>query len=263
MNKKNIILISIVLVVLIIFIISLFLIFNKKTFNNANTNLDISNNDNLSQNSSNNAELISSYKSGTTIVSFYKDGRIVVSDNSGEGKGKMDDYDNSLTPWNPFSLGAKMEKLIVENGVISLGNSAFSLFNLKQIEWSDDLEIIGADNFARMYDLELPTLPANLKEIRSTAFAQDFEDDENNKIVIPKSCTLIGTGAFYNAKIHHFIIESETLSIKSWGNSDSSPFWIGCKHNITIEVKNENVKQTILEGLNTDNGRINVIVKGE
>lgn len=208
-------------------------------------------------------ELIESYQSGTTEVSFYKDGTIVVSDKSGNGTGKMEDYD-SLPPWNAFSMGVSMKKLIIEKGVLNLGDNSFSLFDLEQIEWSDDLERIGSSNFSRKYNLKLPKLPKNLKEIGTGVFAQDFECSENNILVIPKDCTKIGSGAFYNAHIHHFIIESENLTIISDDEHSNPAFWIGCReHTTTIEVKNENVKKAIMDDLknNTNNGRINVIVK--
>lgn len=259
MEKKKIILI-VILVVFLGIAIGFFLTSNKKTNNNVNDN-NSNSNSNSKDNTSNNSELISSYESGTTIVSFYKNGNIVVSDNSGNGTGKMENYGEvSLNPWNAFTLGVSMKKLIIEKGVLNLGDNAFNSFNLEKIEWSDDLERIGDANFPRMYNLELPTLPANLKEIGKTVFAQDFKDDVNNTLVIPKNCTVIGNGTFYNTGIHHFIIEAETLTVGK--ENESGTFWIGCKHDITIEVKNESVKQAILNNLvDDDNGRIKVIVK--
>lgn len=205
--------------------------------------------------------LIEQHESGSTIVSFYKDGTIVVSDNSGNGTGKMDDYNSSLPPWNVASIGS-MTKLVVEEGVKSIGDEAFFLFPIEEIEWPDSLEKIGELNFKSAYNLKLVTLPANLKEIGAGAFSLDFEDNEENTLVIPESCSVIGGGAFYNTGIHHFIIESEILTIENDGKS-SPAFWIGCNHDVTIEVKNEKVKETILKDLNYDThgGRINIVVK--
>lgn len=261
--------IALVPLIIIIAITAIVAVIGTFVVINLTGNKDTSNVDSKEKNS--NKGLISSYESGTTMVSFYEDGRVVVSDNSGNGTGRMADYGvnmGQLPPWNTDTCvdKTKMKKLIVEDGVLSLGNYAFTLVTLEEIEWSDDLERIGTENFARQYKLALPTLPANLKEIGGVEFAQNFKCTDNNTLVIPKNCTVIGPGAFYNAEIHHFIIESEELTIKKEANKESSAaFWVGCKHNIIIEVKNEAVKQAILEDLDlkgrAEKERIQVIVK--
>ncbi len=118
--------------------------------------------------------------------SLSNDGVLTVS-----GNGEMDNYLISKEPW--YSVRSEIGKIIVSEGVQTVGNSAFyDCSNLTEVSLPLSIVGIGSNAFADCESLEEIVLPANLKVIGSNAF---YASGIRN-IDIPASVTSIGKNAF-------------------------------------------------------------------
>lgn len=86
------------------------------------------------------------------------------------GSGEMPDFRlEANRPWHSYK--GEITKVIIEDGVTSVGNYAFAnCANLIELQLTDDIVRIGNDTFENCNDLELNELPANVTSIGSRAF---------------------------------------------------------------------------------------------
>ena len=94
-----------------------------------------------------------------------KDGVLTIS-----GEGAVDDYDSAKQrPWNESA--AEITKVVVEDGITTVGNFAFyGMVNLAEVELADSVTVMGAYSFKNCSNIEQITLPQNLTEIKDSAF---------------------------------------------------------------------------------------------
>ncbi len=132
------------------------------------------------------------WTSGDCTVTLDDNGKMVIS-----GNGAMANYDdyNSL-PWKDYmtSIG----EVYVEEGVTTIGNSAFFRSSLSSITFEENscLTTIGLDAFYNCTNLQSITIPASVEDIKS----HSFRDSGLSSITFEEnSClTTIGLNAFYN-----------------------------------------------------------------
>ena len=126
--------------------------------------------------SQNAADLIDSGSCGKNATwELYKDGTLYI-----KGTGAMQDYDwnyNETTkivttgaPWHD-SHSASVKKLVVEDGITSIGNDAFSdCESLVSAELAEGITSIGDGAFTGCYDLEKINIPNSVTSIGYDAF---------------------------------------------------------------------------------------------
>ena len=128
----------------------------------------------------------------------------------------MNDYTSSTVPWKDYR--DNITSVIVEDGVTSIGNSAFEYCdNLTTVTLGNDVAYIGNYAFNSCDNLSSINLPDSVTNLGlqvfsetalttvtipsdiSTIPAASFNGCTNlTAITIPKSVTTIGSGAFYN-----------------------------------------------------------------
>ena len=80
-------------------------------------------------------------KCGTKVYWAYENGTLTIS-----GEGAMDNYSTlSSRPWNDLRMS--ITKLVIEDGVTEIGNSAFEEHNITTAELGKDVTRIGAYAF--------------------------------------------------------------------------------------------------------------------
>ena len=108
------------------------------------------------------------------------------------GSGNMKDYDDSTALWAAKS--AKIKKVVVEDGITSIGAFAFySLNKLTDVSLPETVSCIGASAFDECIALKSIKIPEGVTEIEEFTFS-GCRSLEN--ITIPDSVTSIGTCAF-------------------------------------------------------------------
>lgn len=123
-----------------------------------------------------------------------EDGLLTIS-----GAGEMDNYYNELSsvgaPWaTPEGNADRVKKLVVENGVTSVGSEAFlSCKNLESVQLAASVVSIGSRAFSGCSALADLSLAEGLKSIDGYAF---FGCTALNSLSIPDSVTMIGASAF-------------------------------------------------------------------
>ena len=128
-------------------------------------------------------------KSGTTgecTWTLDSDGVLTIS-----GNGKMKDYSfNERKPW-----GTSITKVVIENGVTSIGNWAFeNCFSLTSITILDGVRYIGNCAFLCCTSLTSVTIPDGVTSIGGYAFNGCTS---LTSVTIPDSVTSIGDWAFF------------------------------------------------------------------
>lgn len=112
------------------------------------------------------------------------------------GSGDMDNYGyydntNHQTPW--YSSRNNIEKIVIENGITSIGSYSFEFFdNLTEVSLPESLKTIGENAFDYCEKLTSVTLPYNLEEIKREA----FNNTGLTNIIFPNSVKAIGAYAF-------------------------------------------------------------------
>ncbi|MBQ2664500.1 MAG: leucine-rich repeat domain-containing protein [Clostridia bacterium] len=161
------------------------------------------------------------------------------------GEGDMTDWDSYYNA--PFASGpfdsneSKIKKIIIENGVTSIGKYAFyRCSNLTDITIPESVVTIGVESFEWCSSLTKIVLPSNLKVINDYAFhgCSSLSD-----ISIPEGCTIIGTNAISGCQsLTNIFIPASVTSI---GNSA-----FGGSYNLTgLEVSEENINYTSENGV--------------
>lgn len=116
------------------------------------------------------------------------------------GNGAMADYDDNSSgksaPWQDVST--KINTVVVENGVTSIGDYAFyGCSDLGSVTISSGVVSIGSYAFSCCHSLNSITIPGGLSSIGSYAFSYC---SNLNSITIPIGTTAIGDYAFYKCR---------------------------------------------------------------
>ena len=129
------------------------------------------------------------WNEGNLTWKLYEDGKLTIS-----GKGAMKNYNYYNNP-SPAFKNSNVKKVVIEDGVTSIGNSAFdSCSSLTSITLSNNITNIGNDAFAGCRSLTSITIPDSVTSIGDTAFAYCYQ---LTSITIPDSVTSIGEATFY------------------------------------------------------------------
>lgn len=112
---------------------------------------------------------------------LYNNGKLEIS-----GNGAMQDFSSaSAAPWSK----AKVQTVVLENGVTSIGKHAFSnCVNLTSITIPEGITEIGAEAFRGCTNLDSIQLPASLKTVQQNAFS---------------GCTALDT-VYYSGKLNQW-----------------------------------------------------------
>ena len=113
------------------------------------------------------------------------------------GTGAMPDWNGGReTPWSGYgSNDSKIKKVVIGDGITTIGNSAFENFiNLETITLNDDIQSVGNNSFSNCYGLKMEKLdlPYSLTSIGNSAFF----GCNISIIYVPDTVTHIGTNAF-------------------------------------------------------------------
>ena len=110
------------------------------------------------------------------------------------GKGFMGDYSsNTNTPW--YQYRANIKTLIIEDGVVNIGNYAFSNCSyLNKVTIGSSVVIIGNYSFYYCINLTGVTIPGSVITIGNNAF---YYCSSLTDITIPSSVVTVGNNAFY------------------------------------------------------------------
>ena len=163
------------------------------------------------------------------------------------GTGQMYDYDwnNNRSPWAAYE--DKIQSVLIEEGVTSIGSFAFSTSlngypHFTEISLAHSLRAIGDSAFARctaLEEIELPegitavgvgcfsscrklasvSLPSTLTKIETSAF---LSCASLSNIIIPQGVTKIGWQAFYECRSLHYIFIPDTIEcieVSAFGNA--------------------------------------------
>lgn len=140
------------------------------------------------------AEVIDSGQCGDNLTWQLDDGTLKIS-----GTGEMWDFwslqfGGNGTPWG--DVGDNIKKVVIEEGVTSIGNDAFSNFGQNRC----------------FFEIEELQISKTVKKIGSRAFWAGFKSDVNITINIPDSVEYIDSGAFgYNENIKLSFTENSNL----------------------------------------------------
>ena len=122
---------------------------------------------------------------------LYEDGTLNIS-----GKGAMKNYNYYDNPSPASQKKDSVKKVVIEDGVTSIGNSAFdSCSNLTSITIPDSVSSIGNFVFYGCSSLTSITIPDRVTSIEKYAF---YNCSGLTSITIPDSVTSIGESAFRN-----------------------------------------------------------------
>lgn len=125
---------------------------------------------------------------GTNAYWKVENGTLTIS-----GSGAIDNYDSAAEcPWS--DQRASITKIVVEDGVTSIGNFAFyGMTNLTETSLADSITSIGAYAFKNDSNLETVALLSELTQIQDSAF---YGCSKISSIVIPAKVTKIGDYVF-------------------------------------------------------------------
>ena len=179
------------------------------------------------------------WNEGNLTWKLYEDGTLNIS-----GIGAMKDYNDDDNP-SPVYQNSNVKKVVIEKGVTSIGNYAFSgCLGLKSITIPDGITSIGDHAFDSCINLRSITLPDSITSIGMWAFyncwnvssiiipdgVTSIEDFTFNScisltsITIPNSVTNIKSSAFHNcADLTSITIPDSVTSIgyAAFSNCDS------------------------------------------
>ena len=130
------------------------------------------------------------------------------------GSGNMTDFSESSTPW--ASERAKITRVVVEDGITSVGSYAFCSFSkLTDVSLSDSITYIGARGFEKCTALKSVTIPDCVTTIGEGAFDGC---DSLKSLTIPDSVTSIDWAAFPRTywKTNDFVIFTQSPYVKNY-----------------------------------------------
>lgn len=105
------------------------------------------------------------------------------------GTGDMYDYESATTKWKALDY----DKLIIEDGITSIGEYSFSSSGAKSVEIGKDVQIIGYRSFSGS-KLETLTFSENSKLYKIGNYA--LMNTSLLSVELPSSVRILGTGAF-------------------------------------------------------------------
>ena len=127
---------------------------------------------------------------GNLTWKLYEDGTLNIS-----GTGAMKNYNNTDN-LSPVHMNSSVKKIVIEEGVTSIGNTAFSgCISLTNITIPDGVTSIGIMVFYNCTSLTSITIPDSVTSIGNSAFNSCTS---LTSITIPDSVTRIGKYAFYD-----------------------------------------------------------------
>lgn len=117
------------------------------------------------------------------------------------GTGTMENYDYDSEPSNPapwYEQRKEIKKIVIENGVTSIGKEAFSFCDqVTEVSVPESITTIGESAFSDCSSLKNIALPANITDIQYGAF---YNCKNLANFVIPDSVQSIGRFAFGNCE---------------------------------------------------------------
>ena len=132
------------------------------------------------------------WNEGNLTWKLYEDGTLTIS-----GTGAMKDYNNDDNP-SPVYNNSDVKKIVIEDGVTSIGNSAFdSCRNLTSITIPDSVTSIRNGAFKNCTGLTSITIADGVTSIGAVAF---YNCSSLTSIAIPDSVTSIGDSSFSNCE---------------------------------------------------------------
>ena len=150
------------------------------------------------------------------------DGTLTIS-----GTGAMKNYDYNDNP-SPVYNNSNVKKVVIEDGVTSIGNSAFNeCISLTSITIPDSVTSIGAYAFQSCSNLTSITIPDSVTSIGASAFNSC---SGLTSITIPDSVTSIGNFAF------SYCISLTSITIPDSVTSIGSYAFYNCKNLTTISL---------------------------
>jgi len=144
------------------------------------------------------------------------------------GNGAMDDYTWDNHPgW--YSYRSEIVKIVIENGVTSIGNEAFNGCSLTSITIPNDVTSIGNRAFFGCSRLPSVIIPDSVTYIGSYAFCgcSGF-----SSVTIPKSVMSIGDHAFFNCG------GLTSLTISNGVSSIGDYAFFGCSRLSSVTIPN-------------------------
>lgn len=133
-----------------------------------------------------------------------------------KGQGKMPDYDNVIgsSTYNPppwIWLANNIKKVVIADGVTSIGNYAFNTCSLTDIDFPPSVNRIGNNAFNHCTSLRNITLPDHVTTIEKETF---YDCYGLTNISIPNGITIIDDGAFFHCgNLTEFIITENVTTI--------------------------------------------------
>ena len=126
---------------------------------------------------------------GDNLTWSLADGVLTIS-----GTGAMYDYAHvSDTPWSSISVREQTQTVVIEDGVTSIGNHAFTGFFFESVSIPDTVTSIGEAAFLNCSKLKSVYLPNSITSIGSFAF---YECNRLETINIPTGVTVINDHLF-------------------------------------------------------------------
>ena len=187
---------------------------------------------------------------GTNVNWSYENGTLTIS-----GQGAMDDYSTlESRPWHDLRMS--ITKLVIEDGVTTIGNNAFFALAIKTATLGKDVTRIGEDAFSYIGMMESINIPDGVTSIGENAFrgctglksinildgvtrigAYAFYDCINlGSINIPDGVTAIEASTFRSCVRLKELVLPE--SVQSLGNSSLVDTGVACTGGLTLTVRN-------------------------
>jgi len=126
------------------------------------------------------------------------------------GTGAMDSYSSGTAPW--YSLRSQITRVVVENGVTSIGSYAFfGCTSLAEVAISNSVTSIGDNAFGNCVQLSSITIPGNVARIDRYAFQSCTK---LSSVTLDSGVISIGNNAFYLCPIPSITIPASVVSIE-------------------------------------------------
>ena len=151
------------------------------------------------------------WKAGTKITAVLNGETLTIKGTGPMSNGWCVECDGAPPPW--YKSKELIKNVVIENGVTSIGNVAFSfLSNLTSVTIPNGVTSIGNEAFAYCKDLTSVTIPSSVTSIGRGA----FQGTGLTSVTIPKSVTSIADDAFikeqkYNSSTQKW--EAEYINI--------------------------------------------------
>lgn len=164
------------------------------------------------------------------------------------GQGAMPDWSEdvvflrALTPWYRNLCENKIKKLVIENGITTIGIGAFdSCLNLEEVILPETIVEIKKYAFHKCEKLSKINIPQGVKCIGDNAFAYEipstveciekysfFDNKYLKTLYIPPSVKYIDRQAFLDVDIEKFEIDNKLYEFKDgilWDNEKHEIIW--------------------------------------